>query len=115
MKIKFYKVLDDCLKLICYYSKIVLNIREFISLCTNKSENFEITQVYEIFSSCLTEYLKYFNKQLNSVANVLVKKGNYGTSYIYPSEALNLYYFYRINFHFNRFCRIFKNTIFHSF
>ncbi len=71
LTVLFWKVLDDCLKPICFYAKVVLKIQEFINDCIN----FEVTQVYEIFSECLNEYLKYFNKQLSIIADVLLKKG----------------------------------------
>jgi hypothetical protein len=41
----------------------------------NKNKDLEYFEVYQIFSNCLNEYLKYFHKKLNDVYAILNKKG----------------------------------------
>ncbi len=40
-----------------------------------KTETIEYFEVYQIFANCLNEYLKYFNKKLNDIRDIVEQKG----------------------------------------
>jgi hypothetical protein len=70
--------LDDILKPVCEYSRKILLIRQFIEQTRiysskNYSDN-KVTRVYEIFTQCSNEYLKYFHKHLHTISNIVDKK-----------------------------------------
>lgn len=65
--------MEDCLRNIGYYSKIVIKLELFIKKCSNDQEF--STQVYQAFSQCLIEYLRYYKQNLNTIAIDLARKG----------------------------------------
>ncbi len=65
--------MPECLDEIIYYSKIVMKLEDFTKKCVNDS-NYS-TQVYESFSQCLIEYLRYFKQNLNKYGTIIVTKG----------------------------------------
>ena len=68
------KELEDCLKQVVHYSKIVMKLEQFIKNCNEIKSKFS-TQVYETFAQCLTVYLRYYKESLNKIGVELIKKG----------------------------------------
>jgi hypothetical protein len=65
--------LPECLNEIICYSKIIMRLENFTKKCVNDPSY--STQVYESFSQCLIEYLRYFKQDLNKYGTIIVKKG----------------------------------------
>ncbi len=50
-----------------------MRLENFTKKCVNDPSY--STQVYESFSQCLIEYLRYFKQDLNKYGTIIVKKG----------------------------------------
>ena len=51
-----------------------MKLELFIQKCIDNRKEFS-TQVYETFSECIIEYLRYYKESLNKLGVELIKKG----------------------------------------
>ena len=68
--VNLHKELHMCLYQVCYYSNIVFEMDNFVkTLCQTRE-----SQVYEAFSECIIEFLKFYRQNLNKIASELFQK-----------------------------------------